>query len=69
MSLCRTRTPAREAMSGIKQVCLSPRAAAKVGENNECFQEVYLLSFLTPKLVVRNEIRVCFALGMFEFMP
>lgn len=64
-----TQTPPREAAFGIKWACLSPQTAANVRawENNELFQEIYLFSFLTPKLILRNEICVCFSLGMFEF--
>lgn len=64
-----TQTPPRKAAFGIKWACLSPQTAANVRawENNELFQEIYLFSFLTPKLILRNEICVCFSLGMFEF--
>lgn len=64
-----TQTPPREAVLGIKWACLSPQTAANVRAwvNYELFQEIYLFSFLNPKLIVRNEIHVCFSLGVFEF--
>lgn len=60
--------PPREVVLGIKWACLGPQTAANVRarENYELFQQIYLFSFLTPKLIVRNEVRVCFSLGMFE---
>lgn len=56
-------------MSGIKRACLGLQTAANVsaGENNELFQEMYLFSFPTPQLILRNETGTCFPLGMFEF--
>ena len=64
-----TQTPCRGMVLGIKWACISSQTAANVRAwvNYELFQEIYLFSFLTPKLIVRNEIRVCFSLGMLDF--